>query len=297
MSDMAYLSPSDDIAGMPANGPQPGVRVYHDDCRNVLPQLPSESVDFVFTDPPYPEMNRKYGKISVKEWHELLAEVMTEVRRVLRPTGSAVLVLQPNSERVGKLRPWLWEFLAHWTSEWNMIQDMWWWNFATPPSVHSRRTVGLLRPSVKLCAWFGSPACYRNQDAVLWEESDRNKAMRAAQRAGKDWTGQRPHDQHARFRASSTAESAAERGGVTPFNCLPLAHTASRKPGVGHEGQTPEQLTRWWLSYACPQGGTVLDPFCGTGTTLRVAVELGLHAIGVEQNTEWYEIATQTGQE
>ncbi len=270
------------------------MRAYNDDCRNILSQMPSEHFDFVFADPPYPEMNRTYGKISVADWHTMMNDVMEQLRRVLRPEGSAVIVLQPNSERVGKLRPWLWEFLAHWTHEWNMIQDMWWWNFTTPPSVHSRRNIGLLRPSVKICAWFGHPQCFRDQSAVLWEESDRNRAMRAATRAGKDWSGKR-HDQHQRFRATSTAESAAERGGVTPFNCLPLPHTASRKPGVGHEGQTPEDLTRWWLSYACPSGGIVLDPFCGTGTTLRIADELGLRAVGIEQNKEWYAIADGQG--
>jgi DNA modification methylase len=35
----------------------------------------------------------------------------------------------------------------------------------------------------------------------------------------------------------------------------------------------------------------VLDPFVGTGTSLRVARELGLTALGIEQDSEWCHVA------
>lgn len=38
-------------------------------------------------------------------------------------------------------------------------------------------------------------------------------------------------------------------------------------------------------------GGVVLDPFMGAGTTAMVARELGRHYIGIELNTEYIDIA------
>ncbi len=41
----------------------------------------------------------------------------------------------------------------------------------------------------------------------------------------------------------------------------------------------------------CPEGGTILDPFCGTGTTLRRAKDLGRNIIGIEASPEYAKIA------
>jgi len=266
-------------------------KIIHGDCRSVMPGLERQSFDLVFADPPYPCIQRKYGTLDAAEWAALMDVVMIDTRRLLKPSGSAVFVLQPNSSKVGSLRPWLWEFLARWTRRWNMVQDVYWWNLATPPSVHTQRRFGLMRPSMKLCAWFGEPDCYRNQDAALWTESERNRAMRAESRAGRSWCGDRPNDQHQRYRVKTRTDASEKRGGVVPFNVIPMANTSSRRTGAGHEGQTPEALTRWWLRYACPTGGRVLDPFAGTGTTLRVASELGLDAVGIEKHEQWHRVA------
>ena len=72
-----------------------------------LPSLPAGCVDAVITDPPYAEVARDYGRWTEDEWAAMMHAVVGEVRRVLKPTGSAMFVLQPNSEKVGKMRPWL----------------------------------------------------------------------------------------------------------------------------------------------------------------------------------------------
>jgi DNA modification methylase len=49
----------------------------------------------------------------------------------------------------------------------------------------------------------------------------------------------------------------------------------------------PDELVKRCLDIGCPPQGTVLDPFAGSGTTLRVAVQSGRSATGIELNSEF----------
>ena len=49
----------------------------------------------------------------------------------------------------------------------------------------------------------------------------------------------------------------------------------------------PDELVRRCLEIGCPDGGTVLDPFAGSGTTLAVALDQGFSAIGIELSVEF----------
>src|SRR6516162_9246558 len=144
--------------------------IYHGDCTEILLTIPSASVDLVFTDPPYPCINRHYGKLSESEWFDIMHQVMPELRRILKPSGSAVFVLQANSAKLGRMRTWLWEFMVWVGKEWGIVQDVYWMNTTPIPVVHSTQG-GLMRPCVKSLVWCGKPDCYRNQDQVLWEKS------------------------------------------------------------------------------------------------------------------------------
>jgi len=53
---------------------------------------------------------------------------------------------------------------------------------------------------------------------------------------------------------------------------------------LGHEAMFPEELPRRLIRMFTFQGDTVLDPFLGSGTTVKVALELGRNAIGYEIN-------------
>jgi DNA modification methylase len=46
----------------------------------------------------------------------------------------------------------------------------------------------------------------------------------------------------------------------------------------------PDELVDQCLAVGCPPGGVVLDPFCGSGTTMRVALQKGHPTIGIELN-------------
>jgi site-specific DNA-methyltransferase (adenine-specific) len=55
----------------------------------------------------------------------------------------------------------------------------------------------------------------------------------------------------------------------------------------GHTATFPQELIRPRILTSCPRGGVVLDPFCGTGRALAVAVDTGRHAIGFEVVREY----------
>lgn len=60
---------------------------------------------------------------------------------------------------------------------------------------------------------------------------------------------------------------------------------------AAHFATFPPELPRRCIKAGCPKGGTVLDPFAGSGTTLMVALQLGRSAIGIELNPEYAAMA------
>jgi len=60
-----------------------------------------------------------------------------------------------------------------------------------------------------------------------------------------------------------------------------------------HFAVWPERLVELMVLAGCPEGGTVLDPFAGSGTTLAVANRLGRHAIGIELNPAYVPLIEQ----
>lgn len=58
-----------------------------------------------------------------------------------------------------------------------------------------------------------------------------------------------------------------------------------------HYAVMPDEIARRCILAGCPEGGTVLDPFLGAGTTAMVADRLGRDCIGIELNPENVDIA------
>jgi len=58
-----------------------------------------------------------------------------------------------------------------------------------------------------------------------------------------------------------------------------------------HPTCKPALLMEYLIALACPQGGTVLDPFIGSGTTGVAAKRLGRRYVGIELNAEYCRIA------
>jgi site-specific DNA-methyltransferase (adenine-specific) len=58
----------------------------------------------------------------------------------------------------------------------------------------------------------------------------------------------------------------------------------------GHGAGTARKVVEWWTRYITPDGGLVVDPFCGSGTMAEVAKAQGLQFIGIEKEERYCEM-------
>ena len=79
---------------------------------------------------------------------------------------------------------------------------------------------------------------------------------------------------------------------VRPINAIMsvIRHPA---PGNHHIHEKPVPVLKKLIEWGCPQGGTVLDPFMGCGSTLRAAKDLGRKAIGIEIEPQYCQEAVK----
>jgi len=264
------------------------MELYNANCLEKLPDIPDHSVDAIFADPCYPEIGREYGKMTVEKWMDMMQEVVRQSKRIVTKNGSAVFVIQPNSEKIGKMRTWVREFMIWAAKEWNLIQDMYWHNTAAQPNRHSQRKYGLMRPSVKMCVWLGEPDCYRNQDEVLLPLKESYKKHKNDNELIHYPSGHT-------MRKKRCLDTTIARGGSTPFNIVLMSNTYNRKcsGSFGHGAGTPHKLTEWWVKYITKPKDTVLDMFSGVGTTGVVCQENDRNYIGIENFHKYHEVACE----
>jgi DNA modification methylase len=81
------------------------------------------------------------------------------------------------------------------------------------------------------------------------------------------------------------------RGGADPGNVVTVPQTYNQHRGVAHTAAMPEGLAEFFIRMASPEGGIVIDPFAGGGTTIVVARRLGRKAAGFEIHGQFVEEA------
>ena len=69
--------------------------------------------------------------------------------------------------------------------------------------------------------------------------------------------------------------------------------TKTRQETVSHPTVKPLSLMRWLVRLVCPPGGTVLEPFAGSGTTVEACILEGFRCIAIEREPDYLPLITQ----
>jgi site-specific DNA-methyltransferase (adenine-specific) len=104
-------------------------------------------------------------------------------------------------------------------------------------------------------------------------------------------------DKHARARYDDRAAHAgAIKAATYVDNGTRLVRSVLRANSVRgglHPTEKPLPLLNHMIRYACPEGGLVVDPFAGSGSTLDAARQCGRRAVGIEAREEYCEAAAR----
>jgi site-specific DNA-methyltransferase (adenine-specific) len=90
---------------------------------------------------------------------------------------------------------------------------------------------------------------------------------------------------------ATSADTFGDSGSAARFFYCAKATSEERGEGNNHPTVKPVDLMRWLCRLVTPKGGTVLDPFAGSGSTLIAADAEQFHAIGCELSSEYAAIA------
>jgi len=257
-------------------------RLILGDCANELKHLAANSIDLIFTSPPYADSRAStYGGIKPDQYVEWFMPISQELYRVLKPSGTFILNIKEkvvNGERhtyvielilAMRKQGWLWteEFIWHkknsYPGKWpNRFRDAW----------------------ERLLQFNKTRKFKMFQEAVMvpmgdWAERrlrrlSQTDQVRDVSRVGSGF-GKRVANWIGRQKAY-------------PTNVLYLATETRNR---NHSAVFPDDLPKWFIRLFTQEGDWVLDPFMGSGTTIRVAQQMGRNAIGIEILPEYYQLA------
>ncbi|WP_281711633.1 DNA-methyltransferase [Dermacoccus nishinomiyaensis] len=89
--------------------------------------------------------------------------------------------------------------------------------------------------------------------------------------------------------AAPMPEVVGDTGGASRFFYVAKAPKSERPvvDGVAHPTVKPVSLMSWLVRLVTPPGGTVLEPFAGSGTTVEAAMREGFHVVAVEREADY----------
>jgi len=287
------------------------IKILQGNCLDKLKELPDQSINTCITSPPYWGL-RDYGEgeqlgmeDTPEEFVNNMVEVFREVKRVLRDDGTVWLNLGDSYSSGGRttttnqsLRgdkdygvtrpkpskgikpkdligiPWRVAFALQ-QDGWYLRQDIIWHKpNPMPESVKDRCTkaheyIFLLSKSPKY--YFDNEAI--KEDAKFPDVPNTPKSIKAV---------------------DGVYSKNLQKIGANPKRNKRSVWTVTTKPFKGaHFATFPMDLIEPCVLAGCPENGTVLDPFGGSGTTGIVASNHNRKAVLIELNTEYIEIARQ----
>ena len=255
--------------------------LYFGDCENILKDIPDNSVDLIFTSPPYADQRKKtYGGIHPNDYVEWFLPKTEHMLRVLKPKGTFVLNIKEkviNGERSTYImelvlgmrnQGWLWteEFIWHkkncYPGKWpNRFRDSW----ERLLQFNKNKKFRMYQEAVMVPMGNWAKTRLKN----LSETDKKRDESKVGSGFGKNISNWLTRDK------------------AYPTNVLHLATECNNK---NHSAAFPEGLPEWFIKLFTQVGDTVMDPFMGSGTTNIVANRMRRNSIGIEVIPEYYEM-------
>lgn len=263
-------------------------KIITGDCRKIIPMLPDESVDMVITSPPYWKL-RDYNhpcqmgmEKTPEDYIDNLAGVFNLIKRVLKPEGSLWINIGDQYRKKHLMGlPWL-LILKLKEQGWILRNACIWCKpNPLPVSVKDR----LNQDYEYLFHLVKNRSYYYDLDSVRLPHTTTGKRS-----AGKATGSRLPFSQNPVRQPGHPQSKAFHPLGKNPGSliCLP-----SFRYGKNHPASYPPQLCRVPILTSCPPEGIVLDPFAGSGSSLKMAKNLGRKFIGIEVNRDYAEHAAK----
>jgi len=251
------------------------------DCKEILKTIESNSVDLIVTSPPYADQRKNsYGGITPDKYVNWFLPISQELLRVLKPTGTFILNIK---EKVveGERSTYVMELILE------MRKQGWLW---TEEFIWHKKNC--------------YPGKWSNRFRDAWErllQFNKNKQFKMYQDAVKIPIGEWANDRLKNLSETDKKRDNAKNGSgfgknisnwvgkdtVYPTNVVHLSTECNNKK---HSAAFPDSLPEWFIKLFTQENDVVLDPFAGSGTTLRVAQRMFRNSIGIEILPEYIEL-------
>ena len=251
------------------------------DSKDVLKTLDDDSIDLIFTSPPYADRRvHTYGGIKPENYVEWFLPISEQLLRVIKPDGTFILNIKEKAENgerhtyvlelILALRKqgWLWteEFVWHkkncYPGKWpNRFRDAW------ERLLQFNKTKNFNMYQEEVMVPVGDWAKDR-----LKRLSDVDKIRDNA----KNGSG-----------FGKNVSNWLNREKAYPTNVLHMATECNNK---NHSAVFPEALPEWFIKLFTKEEDTVLDPFMGSGTTIVVAQRMKRNSVGIDILPEYFEM-------
>ena len=269
--------------------PEVTTDVHHGDWLDVLQSIGSESIDLVYLDPPF--FTQKTHRLRTRdrtrefsfddlwathaEYAAFLHRGLEQVYRVLSRTGSLFLHCDRNASHIARLL--LDEVLGPQSFKSEIIWHYRRWSNSRKGLLPAHQTIYYYTKSKTEYTfntiWTDySPST--NVDQVLQRRvrDDFNKVIYQRDKSGKVVT--------------NGGKKGVLLGDVWDIPYL----NPKAKERIGYPTQKPLLLLERIVSMTTDEGDWILDPFCGSGTTLVAAKRLGRNAVGIDISPDAVEI-------
>jgi len=276
MSRLDVMGPPLAPAATPAPTARPIVMpaaesvLLNGDCLSALREIPDDSVDFCFADPPY-NLKKKYDNWNdgrdIRQYFEWCDAWLGEMARVLKPGRTLAVLNIP-----------LWA-IRHFTYLRTVLKYQAWtvWEGLSLP-------VRMVMPAHYSIVCFAKgiprvPPGYSGPHPSEFEAESLNTLK----------------EFYCLRQDCVRARRLAKHQDTEPLSDLwwdihRLKHNSRR---VDHPCQLPPALMRRLIALFTAEGELVLDPFNGAGTTTLAAEQLGRRFIGIELSPAYHELATR----